>query len=382
VRAIAHRAIDELVGPRQAIMLRQLDAELPNIRAALEWLRDQNDVERLPPLAADLARFWIMRGLRREGLAWIDLAVPMVADQSSELRAYLYRGEGMLTNEQDSARALVAFEAAIAIHRAAGNRLEVARCLLGVSMAYNGNGLDGFEESVRAADEARDIAHELGDLRTEAAAIGNHAWAAIQFGDAGEGARLLMTSNELMRQTGDLHGAVIGLSAFGIYSRLRGDQAAALDQHLEALQMARQLGDPELIGLELLNMVIPHVDMGRWREAVEPWIEGATLVQVAGIEWAQIAALSIAVSLLHAAGDAEGAAHAWAFANDMAAERNVKLQPMDIDTDAVAAIEAAASGNAFIERSQGIRLEEAVEVTKVRVGALRGRGTSGRQNQP
>ena len=262
------------------MVLRQLDAELPNIRATLEWLRDRSDAERLPPLAADLARFWIMRGLRREGLAWIDLGGPDGGGRFIRVAAYLYRAEGMLTNEQDSARALVAFEAAIAIYRAAGNRLEVARCLLGVSMAYNG--LEGFDESVRAADEARDIAHELGDLRTEAAAIGNHAWAAIQFGDAEEGAGLLMTANELMRQTGDLHGAVTGLSAVGAYWSLRGDHAGALDQHLQAMDIARQFGDPELIGLELLNAVIPYVKVGRWREAVGPWIEGVTPVAGCG----------------------------------------------------------------------------------------------------
>ena len=73
------------------------------------------------------------------------------------------------------------------------------------------------------------------------------------------------------------------------------------------MEIARQLGDPEMTGLELLNVVIPLVKLGRWREAIEPWMEGLTLVQDAGIEWEQIAALSISVSLLHAASDVEGA---------------------------------------------------------------------------
>ena len=44
VDSIAHRATDELVGHRQAAMLRLLDDELPNIRAVLEVLRDRGDM--------------------------------------------------------------------------------------------------------------------------------------------------------------------------------------------------------------------------------------------------------------------------------------------------------------------------------------------------
>ena len=53
------------------------------------------------------------------------------------------------------------------------------------------------------------------------------------------------------------------------------------------------------------------------------------------------------------------------------AERNLKLQALDIDSDAVAAIERSASGNGPDERSQErFRLEDAVELTKARVGVL------------
>ena len=381
VDRIAHRANDELVGLRQAALLRLLDAELPNIRATLEWLQDRGDANRFPRLAADLSRFWVMRGLRREGLGWIEAAAPLVTDASPELQAQLWRAEGGLLNEWDSARALVAFEKAIAIHRARGNQLDVARCLLGVSMAYSV--LNQLDESIQAAAEARDIAHETGDLRTEGAAIGNIGWEAIQRGDLEEGARLNRIAIDIMRRAGDLHGAVLGISALAVYARLGGDNALSLEQHLQALEIARQLGDPEMTGLELLNVVIPLVKLGRWREAIEPWMEGLTLVQDAGIEWEQIAALSISVSLLHAASDVEGATQTWAAANALASERHLKLQPADVDTEAVTAIEGAAQGIGTNPQPPGpMRLDAAVEFAERRVGALRGTGGSGLRDQP
>jgi tetratricopeptide (TPR) repeat protein len=279
-----------------------------------------------------------MRGLRREGLGWLEAAGPMVTDASPEVQAYLWRAEGGLWNEMDSARALVYFEKAIAIYRANGNQLELARCLLGVSMAYNV--LVRLDECIQAAAEARDIAHQTGDLRSEGVAIGNIGWATIQLGDTEEGAGLSRTAIDLLRRVGDLHGAVVNLSALAIQSRLSGDHAGALVQHREALEMARQVGDPELIGLELINTVIPLVKLGRWQEAVEPWLEGVALLRDIGIDWEQIAALSIAMSPLYAAGDIEGAASAWAMANALAGERDIRIQPLDIDEEARSAIDA------------------------------------------
>jgi predicted ATPase len=367
ILAIVDQANDELVGPRQAALLRLLDAELPNIRASLHWLHDRGDADRFPRLAADLSRFWAMRALRREGLGWIEAAEPMVTEGSPELQAYLWRAEGGLLNEMDSARALIFFEKAIAIHRASGNQLELARCLLGVSMAYNV--LVRLDECIQAAAEARDLAHETGDLRTEAVAIGNIGWATIQRGDTEEGARLSRTAVDLLRRVGDLHGAVVNLSALAIQSRLSGDHAGALAQHLEALEMARQVGDPELIGLELINTVIPLVKLGRWQEAVEPWLEGVALLQDTGIEWEPIAAMSIAVSPLYAAGDIEGAASAWEIANAVADERDIRIQPLDIDEEARSAIEAQPREASTLPSS----LPEALVTVRAAMEALKAR---------
>ena len=70
-------------------MLRLLDAELPNIRATLEWLRDRARRQALSPPGRRPCSVLVMRGLRREGLGWIEAAAPLVADASSELQAQL-----------------------------------------------------------------------------------------------------------------------------------------------------------------------------------------------------------------------------------------------------------------------------------------------------
>jgi hypothetical protein len=131
--------------------------------------------------------------------------------------------------------------------------------------------------------------------------------------------------------------------------------------------MARQVGDPELIGLELINTVIPLVKLGRWQEAVEPWLEGVQLLQDTGIEWEQIAALSVAMSPLYAAGNIEGAASAWAMANALATERDIRIQPLDIDEEARSAIEAQSREVEALPHS----LSEAVIAVKASMETLK-----------
>ena len=142
-------------------------------------------------------------------------------------------------------------------------------------------------------------------------------------------------------------------------------------QHSEAVEVARQIGDPELIGLELLNLVLPNTQSGHWQKAIAPWLEGIGLLQKTGVVWSQVASLSIAMSILHAGGDTYGAGRSWAMANALAV-RGVRLQPFDIDEAVVAALRAEL-GDSYsdIERQvAAISLDDAVAETVDRVRAL------------
>jgi hypothetical protein len=122
------------------------------------------------------------------------------------------------------------------------------------------------------------------------------------------------------------------------------------------------------------------VKLGRWHEAVEPWLEGGALLQDTGIEWEQIAAMSVAVSPLYAAGDIEGAAPAWAMAKALAGERDIRIQPLDIDEDALAGIRAHSDDvtETIVRPDKGRSLGDAMDSVKASVRAL----TSERQPGP
>ena len=63
----------------------RLEAEHPNLRAALAWLDQTGRLGQLLPLADQLGWFWDLAGHYREGLAWLERALA-VSDEDTPAR--------------------------------------------------------------------------------------------------------------------------------------------------------------------------------------------------------------------------------------------------------------------------------------------------------
>ncbi len=71
----------------------RLEAEHPNLRAALGWLDETGRLDQLLPLADQLGRFWDLAGHYREGLSWLERALA-VGDKDTPARARCRRCAG------------------------------------------------------------------------------------------------------------------------------------------------------------------------------------------------------------------------------------------------------------------------------------------------
>jgi non-specific serine/threonine protein kinase len=69
--ALAQQAEPHLRGKGQRVWLERLDAELDNLRLALEWARS-NDIEKGLQIATALEWFWHIREYWREGISWLE----------------------------------------------------------------------------------------------------------------------------------------------------------------------------------------------------------------------------------------------------------------------------------------------------------------------
>jgi predicted ATPase len=93
-----------------AVMYAHVDAEIDNLRAALEWARDSGDHERLLRLTASLEYYWSSRGLWHETHSWNALALERGSSPARARMAILNQESWHHARERDweAADALVA----------------------------------------------------------------------------------------------------------------------------------------------------------------------------------------------------------------------------------------------------------------------------------
>ena len=117
VLTFAEGAEPELFRADQQSWWRRLEAERPNIRAALDWFEQTGDAERALRLAGALTTFNYMLGHFEEGQEWLRRALAVPGETSSTSRAWAIIGLGSLAwfrGDNDTARMLAGQSLAIA----------------------------------------------------------------------------------------------------------------------------------------------------------------------------------------------------------------------------------------------------------------------------
>jgi predicted ATPase/DNA-binding SARP family transcriptional activator len=247
--ALAENAERELRGPDQKRWVQRLEAEYPNLTAALEWgLSGSRGLGGGPAgvgvrLAAALAGFWLITARFAEGGAWLEraLAIGAAAPEPvpDELRARLLLATAVLAalrGDADRARA-----------RSAEGR-DICRSLTGgpAEAAL----LPVTQPILLVARAGYQVLESLAGLVGEMASSEGRAFAAawrglrlLRKGGYDEAAALLDESLALYRALGDSQGLAAGLLARGEIDVYRGDRALARRRWEEALAIHQGLGD-------------------------------------------------------------------------------------------------------------------------------------------
>jgi predicted ATPase/DNA-binding CsgD family transcriptional regulator len=198
----ATRANEALVPLVQPEVVDHLEAEHPNLRAALAWLDSTGRAAELLRLADVLSLFWYLAGHYREGLGWLEraLAVNSESQTAEFVRAQLYAGQ--LAQSLGAPGAIVYLEQALALARTVG----------------------------LVAIEA-EVAQLLGIMAEDQ-------------GDYARAAGFFTSARELSTQAGDTWNRIIADYHLGIVAYGRGDMARATALLEGALAEAQALNDP------------------------------------------------------------------------------------------------------------------------------------------
>jgi predicted ATPase/transcriptional regulator with XRE-family HTH domain len=243
--AVAEQAASALAGPDAVAWLARLEVEHDNLRAALQWARQQDDGATALRLGGALWRFWAQRGLLSEGRRWLREALDLPVDTtriSSSGRVSALIGAALLAIEQAAyEEASTRCAQAMALARANGHPPDLVAAL-------NTQGLlareqDSYAHAKADYHAALSLARASADGAGEATALLGLAYTALFTGDAARASVLAEESLAVARELGDSHVLARVLSLLGWAASNVGSYGKAETLATEALGLFRTLGD-------------------------------------------------------------------------------------------------------------------------------------------
>jgi non-specific serine/threonine protein kinase len=239
-----------IVDPQEPRLLGELDAERPNLEAALDWLGATGQTVQELRLAASLVCYWGLRGDVVAGRARLERALERAesAEPGVQGRASTWLGM-MALHLGDAERAERRATDGLVLARAHGERADAFVALIALGMTARFRGDYGLAEERYA--QALELAPTLPDSRRAATAA---AVALSHLGTAalGQGRPELAVEREEQalaryRELGDAWGVINALCDLGDAERDRGDLVASVGWYRQCLEVGQGYWAPMLI---------------------------------------------------------------------------------------------------------------------------------------
>ena len=262
VLSLAEQAELELLGRDQRQWLKQLDAEHPNLRAALEWLEHTGNVETRLRVASLIWWFWYVRGHLSEGRAWLEGALAEREHVSPLSAAKALFAVSMLTFGQAEYAAARSFaEASIKIAREIRDERGVTagEYILGAISQMQGE----YGSAVARLEEVLADWRLVGDPFWVATTLTQLGEALIGVPDLTRAGALLEESLPLMRELGGAWTKAWTLYCLGIVSLDQGDISRAEALFQECLASWWEIDDRWFICNALAGLAITAERRGK-----------------------------------------------------------------------------------------------------------------------
>ncbi|MGH3098206.1 MAG: ATP-binding protein [Streptosporangiales bacterium] len=280
---LAERAEPGLYGPDQVTWLDRLDAEIDNLRAALDWAAAQDAATGLR-LAGALWRFCYLRGRYTEGRAWLAGALARGEHAESLARAKALLGAGALAFLQcEYGIASSRIEAALDLYEQVPDHRGVADALQRLGSIARETGR--YEDAVRLHEQSLTLWKELGEETRVAESLNYLGFLAWLTGDFRRAGRLCTEALRAFRRLGDGEGTVWALISLGAAARCRGLHDAAATLLWESMNRSHDTGFLEGIAWSLDQLGNAARCQGRIEQAWGMLAESLERHQHLGDSW-------------------------------------------------------------------------------------------------
>ncbi len=262
----AEKAEPHLTGPDQARWMSSLEADLDNLRDAINWTMTNREFELALRLGMALGRLWYCRNMLTEGvnLAWrlLNWQTPV---QFSRLRAKI--AEGLIATyfyTGDHPDALVLCKENLAFWRTDGDVKEISNGLNHLGFACINAGL--VQEGIQHTHEALEMHKHRGDLRGEAVSYNNLGWAYHNKGTPRIALPVLEQSLELRKKIKDERGIGFAMVNLARSKAVCRDLPEALSLIQEGIAIIKSNKDKVVHIWGIINLAQLHYEMGNMDE--------------------------------------------------------------------------------------------------------------------
>ncbi|MCA9727184.1 MAG: tetratricopeptide repeat protein, partial [Candidatus Eisenbacteria bacterium] len=268
---LSEQADQALTGPRQKEWLDRCDAELDNLRYALDRAVQNDDPEPGLRIAGAIWRFWLARGHLREGRQRLEKLLELEGSHRVDprVRARALHGLATLCHNQ-------------------GRNLLARKILEGVL----------------------EIWRDLGDQRGIADTLNNLGWTACELTDLEPAQRLSEEALALGRQLGEDRTVAVALNNLGWVANYQSDHTTAIARQEENLLLRKRLGDQRGIAFALSNLAWAYENRGEWETAMRLASEAVEMLGVLEDDLLQALAKSVVGSIEHQRGNLAAAREA------------------------------------------------------------------------
>lgn len=275
--ALAEEAVPYLTSVERGPWLNRLEADLPNLRAALGWSIANELPEKGQRFVAALWRFWETNGHVTEGRAWVERVLARDDPEPAAARAGALTAASILAHRQgDYSRSIVYGDEALAIWRPLGDRAGIAYALNVFGNIASDMG--DYQRAVALHGEALALRRELGDAPAIGTSLNNLGVTTCELGDYDRAWAIHHEQLALERARNDPVDVAFALAGLATVAHRRGNLAQAASLHDEALALRREL-DPRgyAVAGTLSGLGTVLADLGESDRATDLLLESLSL---------------------------------------------------------------------------------------------------------
>jgi predicted ATPase/DNA-binding CsgD family transcriptional regulator/DNA-binding XRE family transcriptional regulator len=255
-----------LGGPQAAAWKTRLDDAVADLRVALAWAEENEDVDLGLRMSAALWRWWLASGRLAAGRGWLARFLALAGQRRDEPTASALCSAAILAAENgDYREAIRQGRLALGIFERLDmpDRTALAATVLGSAYRSVGDAAGAR----RGFERAMELRAGIGDRHGVSTAMNNLALLEVDQGNLDLARELFERALVIKRQLGERQSLALGLANLSDVLIRTGDLEAAARALAEAAGLAADLGNPQLLGIVRCNQGDLAARRKRWPEA-------------------------------------------------------------------------------------------------------------------